>query len=311
VTAVEAPISALAHSAWVRYVRLFAAVALLWCGLHYQAGRVVMMPGVERAPVLLGYDGAATGATVTVLVTLAGAVAARWLLGPRDAWRTPIAVGVALAIWAASGGTMDHWLKFWNIDARPPTAGPYLALLPDYALVAGLLALIMAITRAPAWQPGRKGTAVAGQPSAATMSRAGAARAASWAAGPLAMLCAIGIAGTVMTFLSGPRTAATYTGQVYFAVAASMYLGVFAARRLTDVHSVAWYWPVPVAVGVLGVVWASLGPALPAPYDHINIIPSVGLVRALPVEMASVGLAAVVAAAHRSEEPARETAAGG
>ena len=94
--------------------------------------------------------------------------------------------------------------------------------------------------------------------------------------------------------LSGPRVGHTYRGQVYFAVALAFVIAVLVARRVTGARGIIWYLPGPLVVGIVGVLLAAVRPGLGAGYESINIIPAWGLVRPLPIEMVSVGVAAIL-----------------
>jgi len=109
-----------------------------------------------------------------------------------------------------------------------------------------------------------------------------------------------------MTLLCGPRVGATLRGQVYFAAAVAPIGGVFAGHYLTNVRDYAWYWPVPILVGVIGLFVAMASPALPAPYTQINVLPAWGAARPLPIEMIGLGFIGVhwmVRQLNRGQQP--------
>src|SRR5262249_17185577 len=113
-------------------------------------------------------------------------------------------------------------------------------------------------------------------------------------AGLLALLITVAASGVLVTVLMGPSLGKTYQKQVYFAVAAGFWIGVYIARQATKVSRAGWLWPATLIVGAIGVIFAAIRPVHAASYDHNNIIPAWNLVRPLPVEMVSVGLLAIL-----------------
>jgi len=195
---------------------------------------------------------------------------------------------------------MDDWLKLRQPIPGPAQAAPYWPLLAEYVYWAAALAAVVAAGCAP-W-PTRG--AAGGQ----TGRRARDwQRTLGWDTGPAALrdgLIALGltvvIGAVLISVLTGPRVGHTYRGQVYFAVGAAFLVAVLVARRVSPAAGLIWYLPGPLLVGICGVVLAVWKPALPAGYEHINVIPAWGLVRPLPIEMISVGTVAVVLALRSS-----------
>ncbi|MBW7905001.1 MAG: hypothetical protein LC135_06875 [Phycisphaerae bacterium] len=259
-------------------------------------------PGLDR-PIVLMRSGAILAALVLLIAAAAGYVG-RWLdsaaPGP-TAGLIVLMPGVALWIWPA--GTMDDWLKLANPAPGAPSGAAYAALLPDYLLWA--LVVIAAV------QSGRLagGAATGSSTGASAAGRTAADGAPAWP-GWTALVLTAALSGALVLILSGPRTDATYRGQVYFALALGFYGGGWAASRLTNVRAPLWYLPAPFLVGVFGSLWALYQPALPGRYAEINIIPANGLVRALPSEIVSVGsLALMVLLRGLVRKPAQQSGA--
>jgi len=266
--------------------RLVAAVAIIWGCLHFGVDRYVLARGPDDPlAILTSQAGALRGlAALAVLVLLAGGLGR---LVPRpDRSGTLFVFGLVLALWAATGGTMDDWLKLRHPEPGPGSAGPYLALLGDYAaLVVACVVLVVwsgygGPTSAPGWPVACPGLDVS----------AGEARAAL-----LGILLNVLVTAVLVYALAGPAVGHTYRGQVIFSVAAACTAGAMLARRLTHVRHPIWFWPVPIVVGALGLLLAAWRPVLPPPYENINVIPAWrGLARPLPAEMVGVGLVAVI-----------------
>ena len=62
-------------------------------------------------------------------------------------------------------------------------------------------------------------------------------------------------------------------------------------------HEPIWYLPVPLLLGVIGLMVAGANATLmlPAEYKHLDMKPAWGLARALPIEMIGVGLVVTLA----------------
>jgi hypothetical protein len=187
---------------------------------------------------------------------------------------------------------MDDWLLLQNRLVQGPRGTPYWPLLGEYVYLAVVIAGVAALG----------GWTLLGQGVSDGVARRAALRqtfaldggGTSWREGISALLVTAVVAGILMFILFGPREGHTRRGQVYFAVALAFILGVTAAQRLTRVHHAAWYWPAPFVVGIAGVLLAAFRPALPQPFHQLDMLPAWGLVRALPVEMVGVGVAAVI-----------------
>ncbi|MGE0478941.1 MAG: hypothetical protein AB7Q17_00590 [Phycisphaerae bacterium] len=294
-----------ADSAWPARISFWLSVLLAWAALRFLAAPLLVPPGIERPVVLAASWSALLGAPLFLCVVAAAGAITAAMAPERHATRPMIVLGVALALWAATGGTMDDWLKLRNERVEPGRAAPYLALLPDYALLA---AGVSGAAFCASWVLARRSRPAAGVDPAgpiaggANARRAGAgANRAAPANGVLCLLTTALISAVALLVLMGPRVATTRRGQVFFALTAAFFVGALAAHRLFRVADARWYWPAPLLVGGAGILYAALQPALPAPYTQVNIIPVHALVRALPIEMIGVGMVAVLWGLHFGE----------
>jgi hypothetical protein len=298
--AMAASQSASGTAEWAGRVRFCLAAGLVWAGLHFFAGGFLLPHGLDRPLVLSAapHYSFLPGLLVIGLLWV-GAAVATVLVGRGGQRQVLMALGLALALWAAEsgrrGGTIDSWLILRNDAQGAPTGGPYWRLLADYVYlllgIAGAYAICRRLGHSTSPTPSDAGASGAGQPTPSKHASAMKAR-----PGPLATLVATVVAAIVVFFLMGPNLAETRRGQVYFAVLVGSLVGTLAADRLTQVRDPLWYWPVPFIVGLIGLLAAGFCPALmlPSEYKHINLIPAWGLARALPVEMIGVGLLGIV-----------------
>ncbi|MFQ5805286.1 MAG: hypothetical protein ACE5I3_02420 [Phycisphaerae bacterium] len=277
------------RSAWAGKLGLAAAVALLWVAFHYVVDATVLARGLDRPVVVLVGDGGVLAAAVVLVLVLAGALVGGLLSGRGNDVQGLLTVGLALALWAWPGGTMDDWLKMKNQTAGPPTGSAYWPLLAEYVYWTVVVAAVLALAT---WRS---------RSSDKARSRANWRRALGLDLTPGALrdgitglILTVAIAATLVLILSGPRVGHTYRGQAYFAVALAFVVAVLIARRLTGARGVIWYLPGPLIVGILGVLLAAWKPGVGAGYENINVIPAWGLVRPLPVQMVSVGLVAIL-----------------
>lgn len=275
---------------WLGRLRFVVATALLWAGLHYLVGWTLPR-GVDRPLVLSSSVYGPLAGVLVIVVLWAGTALASWLARPRGRGAALFMVGLALALWAAEGGrrgvTMDDWLIRCNVNPGAPTGTPYWGLLADYVY---LLVAVAGANVIAAWFHG------SGEPPAVGgLLR----RAFALGASPderrrrlAALVATVVVAGVATLILMGPPLAATYRGQVYFAVGIGLFAGVFVARRVMKASELTWFWLAPFLLGIVGLLVAGLRPylMLPPEYQHINVIPAWGLARALPVEMVGVGL---------------------
>jgi hypothetical protein len=277
------------YSAWAGRFRLAVAVALLWAGLHYVVGATVLARGLDRPMVVLVGDGGILAALVVLALLSVGAFIGELVSGRREPMQGLLVVGLALALWAWPGGTMDDWLQLKNPIPGTATGAAYRPLLAEYVywtvVVAAVVGLAAWRRRPPGEIESRKGRHKALDLDATPVARR---------EGIFALLISVAVAAVLVHVLSGPRAGHTYRGQVYFAVAAAFVLAALIARRLTGVRGVIWYLPGPLIVGILGVLLAIWKPGLGAGYKNINVIPAWGLVRPLPVQMVSVGVVAIL-----------------
>ena len=259
-------------SPWPHRLRLALIVAGVCAGLTWLSGYSVLSRGYARPLVLITQIGIFTSLAASAII-LAGAILAG-VTGRADRIRDALLVtGWSLAIWASSGATMDQWLELRQPQPGAASGAPYLALLPDYALLAFVII-------AGALLAGGRDV-LQNRPTKA-----------EWLDGLKASLITIAAAIAILYFAAGPRSDNTRRGQVYFAIFLAFYLAVALARNATKVDRAIWYWPCPLIVGLIGLGYAALRPGLPLPYDQINNIPAWGPARALPVEMVGVGLLA-------------------
>lgn len=297
---------------WVRRLRFCLATALVWAGLHFVVGGFLWPHGLQRPMVLFAapYSGLLPG-VLTIAVLWVGAAVATILVGRGDLRHVLMALGLALALWAAQGGrlggTMDAWLILQNPTQGPPTAAPYWRLLTDYVYLALGIAGAYWICRRLG-RPSVQATAQTQPGIASTPERPKSTPREGSSNGLWALLIAVFVAGVVIFILTGPRLAETRRGQVYFAVLVGSFAGTAAAHRLTKVGDPQWYWPVPFVIGVIGLLAAGFSPALtlPSEYQHINSIPAWGLARALPIEMIGVGLLGTIWLLPKAEATAEE-----
>ena len=276
------------HSPWPHRLRLALVITLASFGFHWIASQGTYGLGLHRPLVFFGGAGliAAVGGAALILAGVFVTVRILRDRTPRDAL---MIVGWCLAIWAAFGGNMDDWLILRNPKPGPGTGGAYLSLLSDYVLMllicVGALALVSFGTR-------RGGSLTGG---GSLPERFGfEANKDQLRDGLIALAVTVAVAVALMHIAVGPRFSETRRGQIYFAVFVSHMLGVVVARQAAKFDSPLWVLPAPFLTGLIGLIFASIRPALPVPYDQINIIPVWGAVRALPAEMIGVGLIATL-----------------
>jgi hypothetical protein len=268
---------------WLRHARFVLLVGLIWAGLRY----IVLPTGVNLGPrhplVLTATARGLFDVPLFFLVCGAGAyLSARWLR-PRNIYVAVLPALIALVLWPCTTGTMDDWLKFYNESVTQSPAGAYWRLLGEYAVLLVAVAVMFIAARAGLDRTGLRAALRTGLPLAAVTAPVGLPSA----------LVLTAAAWVLMLVLTGPRTGWTYRGQVYFAVVAAFWLGLYLARQVLRSGAPGWYLLAPFAVGVGGLIYAGLNPRLPAPYQNINIIPAIGVVRALPLEMVALGLATI------------------
>ena len=263
-------------------------MALLWAGLHFVADATVLSRGLDRPVCVLVGDGGIVPAIVVLVLVAVGALIGSLLCGRREGGQGLLVVGLALALWAFHGGTMDDWLKMRNTTAGPPSGAAYVPLLAEYVYWAVVLAAVFMLTgwrRRAADSAGSARQQRSKPPDRATTELRD---------GITALIVTAAIAAVLMLILTGPRVGHTYRGQVYFAVVVAFVLGGLVARRVTGTHRFIWYLPAPLIVGVIGMWVAALRPGLGEAYANINVIPAWGLARPLPIEMVGVGLVAII-----------------
>ncbi len=288
---------------WPERLSQLAVAALLWAALHFVIDPAVLSRGMDRpVTVLVGAGGFLAAVAVGVLL-----VAAAWVAEAvsrvHDGTSGLLVVGLALAGWSWTGGTMDDWLIRVNPVVGPGSARAYWPLLPEHLYWAVVLTAVLLVGT---WWQGRRTDTPGGWRGRLGLGR----HSAGFRDEITALLINLVVAGTLMFILTGPRIGHTYRGQVYFAVAVAFALGTIVGGKISGVRGLVWYLAGPVLLGVGGVALAAARPVLPGVYDHINVIPAWGLVRPLPIELAGVGAFAIVlslrAAARLSSEESRD-----
>ncbi len=278
---------------WIERARFVIAVALIWAGLHFIVGRLVMPAGLERPFALSASPLGVLGGILLIVVLWGSAAVATLLLGATDSRRPLIVLGLGLAIWVAeggrTGGTMDDWLIFCNEVPGPPRSYPYWRLLTDYAYLVVALVGVQVIC---AWLgerlSGRHRPVLQVLAGALGVDRAPGVRRQGW----LALGVTVVVGGAASFLLMGWAPGETLRGQVYFAVGVGMFAGVFAACRVVKVRDPLWFWPAPIVIGIIGL-WlvAALSPAfMLREAAQIDIIPAWPLARPLPLEFVAAGL---------------------
>ncbi|MCA9242948.1 MAG: hypothetical protein KDA32_03250, partial [Phycisphaerales bacterium] len=253
--------SSLSLPRWPQRIRFVAAIALIYAGLHYVVGWFLPDRGPSAARTLLGGWAPLAWIALFLFAKLGEAVA-----GEGKRFRGMLALLTALGLWAFFGGTMDAWLIEQNVDPSKPYSGPYLALMIDYLALFLIIAMSFDLGHRPLDKLLRDQQ------------------------GWLAMLVEVVVAGLAIWFLMGPRNQGTYHGQVIFAVGVGFWLATQASMYVCPDQKPFHRLLGPVALGILGLLWAVASPAPAPPYDHLNNIPAQNLVRPLPIEMVAVGM---------------------
>lgn len=272
---------------------MVVAVALLWAGLHFLVGALLLPRGLDRPVSLFASSSPWLVASAVAIVLWVGAYVGTLVSGAGRREQGLIVAGLALAAWATGNGTMDDWLELATAGqvVGSPSSAAYWPLVGEY--------IFFAVVMAGAAIAGSFAVPVAGGRDAApgaerirgVLGLEGEAR--KPIRGPFALLTTTIVIAVLMLVLTGPAVGHTLRGQVYFAVTVACALGVFVATRLVRTRHPIWYWPAPILAGLVGALVAALKPDLflPSEYDQLNSIPAWGLVRPLPVEMVGVGVA--------------------
>jgi hypothetical protein len=260
--------------------------------LHYVIDQTVLSRGLDRPVVVLVAEGGWLAAPVVALFLWIGAFVAGRIAGARDGLSVLLITGIALGLWATTGGTMDAWLKLAN-ESGGPLSAAYWPLLGEYifltvcvlgvAWIGGIAARGPTTDADTAPRPGTGGALAF--PTDARGLRTGV----------LTLLVSSVAAALPMWVLMGPIGNARH-GQVFFAVALSFAIAVAVCRHILGVTHPMWYWLAPMLLGMAGVVYAALNPELPPPYDGLGNHPASKWVYPLPIEMVSVGLVATILA---------------
>ena len=277
---------------WLHRAQFALMVAIVWCGLHYVVSRIGLDGGPRHPIVLTGSSRGLLGVPLFLAVCAAGSFAtARWLR-PRDVYGAVLPTLIALVLWPCTTGTMDDWLKFHNESLTQSPASAYTRLLIEYGVLLVAAAVMLVAAHAGIARVGPAAAVRGGIPLRISTASAGLPSA--------VVLCAA--AWVLLLILTGPRDGWTYRGQVYFALFAAFSIGLYLSRQVLRSRAPAWYLVAPFLLGVGGLIYATLNPRLPAPYQNINIIPATGVARALPLEMVAIGLATIVWSLHTSAQ---------
>lgn len=265
------------QSPWPARLRVAAVVIIGLAYLHFVLGSSVFLRGLDRPLVFLGQLPLLTAVSSGLVLILLGGFASLTAPNGEKLRDGLLALGWILWLWSICGTTMDQWLCLKQPQPGAPTAAPYLALLPDYALLAVITGAVatMAYYRSSPPQPGMP---IKPGPSSEFLH------------GAKAVLIAVFIALALLALASGPRLDLTRHGQNAFAAFVGCYVGVRIARHVTEVANPWWYVSIPFLVGLIGLLYAIARPGLPPPYEQINVIPCWGPARLLPAEMVGLGL---------------------
>lgn len=202
----------------------------------------------------------------------------------RNVTRSVWLASIALLVWVFPGGTIDDWLIVQRPVAGPPNGMAYPLLLLDYAIGA-LLFVIVLYVGASAKESGSFARGLHLRQFFGKSSQG---------------LLTLGVTSLAALFimwpLMGAAVAASKRLQVFFAVITAFALASMITKNLLEEQHTLWYWLAPFVVGVLGVVVATLSPAmsLPATYQHIDTLPAWWAVRPLPFEMLAGGWIGVI-----------------
>lgn len=295
-------------TAWIDRARVVLAIGVLWAVMHFVIDGTLLHRGMRRPVVLLASDAGLFAGIAAAAVLFIATWLARFVAGSGSASRTTTILGVALALWSVSGGTMDDWLQLQHPENGPGTSGPYAMLLADYLILALLTIAIVVLIP----DRGPQKTTL-DRPQGTTRDRlrglfAIDAAPAERRDGVIGLIVGTAAAVCVVFILAGPPIGSTYRGQVLFGVAIGCIAATIAIRSVTHVTRRTWFLPIPFFVGVIGLLAAAWRPVLPAPFAEINTFPPwSGLARPLPIEMVGVGLAAIGVALRSTER--RETRA--
>ncbi|MBL8880419.1 MAG: hypothetical protein JNG88_15000 [Phycisphaerales bacterium] len=275
--------STLAGSRW------YVAAGVVFAAFYFVLTTWLTPRGLDRPAVVIGAP--MVGLAVPVYVVLVGmcGFAATKILGARDYLASLEVLCVGVAAWALLGGTMDDWLARFHRSATGASRAPYSALMLEYAVqiaafAAGLFGIVIAIGSV-----GPPGTTWRERVTAHWPPLDRNEKAAS---GVLTVFVICAVAALAMLVFMGPRVAHTHQGQVYFSIFAGFAIGTYAARSTLGRAAPIWYALPPVVLGIVGVILATMNPALPQPFAQINIIPPSALSRPLPIEIITVGIVA-------------------
>lgn len=274
-------------------VALACGVAIL---MMYGVGWNVAQPPDPLLGLTLTAAGRSSYFHIWMMMLVLGAVTsaiATAVAGKRLPEAGLFATGVGMATMALRGGSMQSVLAYC---ASPETASrrELMWLMgQDCLLWAAVMALAWAastLTRKWLWPDSKVSASPARTKPVSPQLGA-------------ATLASTLIVALMVIWLTIARTpvAEIARGQVVASVAAGLFLGAMAGRTVTGVDNVRWYLPAVVLVGLTAYLigylesdmsWAASGSY--RPYAALATTPPHDLVRPLPIEYMTVGVAAVL-----------------
>lgn len=112
----------------------------------------------------------------------------------------------------------------------------------------------------------------------------------NWLKGVSAMLITMAVAGLLIPLLA----ASQHKGQIVFALACSFFIAALLAEHLVGSDGAFWQVLAVPLLAVVGYLYTYYYPDRPIGYENLLNIPPNQLVRALPIEFATVGTASVI-----------------
>ena len=292
-----------AARSWPQRLRLIVAALLIWAGLQYLLNATLMAPGLARPATLAASHHPVLAALGLAIILLVGSLVAARVAGSAYSHPGLLTAALGLALWVIPAGTMTEWLMYANPQVGPPTGAAYWPWLlntcgccSDGGRGGSDRDPLTALASLDAHHP-RGIPPTVGLHSRAVRASMGYSRccfhACHWRAD-----ADPDRAGDFGSDLAGPGVLRRRRGQ---------RCGTFAACRVLRVTEPIWYCRAPILAGLIGVLVATIRPALllPAAYAHLNSIPAWGLARPLPIEMVGVGVAVCLWALRASQRSPR------
>lgn len=233
-------------------------------------------------------------ATWGCLTALAAVVAALGtvLIGRYRQWAGLFTAAIGLAVFSWRNGTVQDLLETVGADpkARAGAFGSLLGEILLWAVMMAVVGIVEGVLRR--WLGGDAAPAVV-EPSKSS----GKTNTPEWALGLLAVGLITVIAVVILSqLMARDATALVNRKQVYFALAVAFFLSSWIVCRFVPNVADAWYLFSPAVVAALGYLWAWTQPVVSGHPFYVDIpqVPPNFLVRALPVEYLSVGLAGAI-----------------